>query len=471
MQSRGVRVIVAGAGLAGLTAGARSRAAARRFASSKRAIASADASGPIAKRRSRRITPTSAASSSIATKGDAQAGKELDVGLVRVLRRGFGAALENRGRVRVFPTPQPFWGRCREILDPAAQAFEAAGRTVDVDGCGREIARRSLREMLEEAERSRGFRRRRRRCAGCIWPIRKISPRSSPSSRSSTADPGRVPMYRVEGGADRLVYALQEDARCRVDLRHVVRAVNRTTRRLRVTIGDERTARDREGRLSRLGRSRPAAARVDDHAGAVRPAAPGVRVAALRPGDQSRAAILDALVAPARPPASVRDEPADRRACGNRPRSSPRPRLLTLLAGGTASASLKAILSSDGAAGVTTRLRWLGGSMREKPGSSPRRGRTTPGRAAATPSSDPRSIPACAIPRPRRRPHPLRRRSHQPRFPGLHERRRRKRPARRGRDGQPRTPAKNSRRQPRQFLLTMYPHQNIFDLCTVTAKP
>src|SRR6185436_18136835 len=53
--------------------------------------------------------------------------RDLGVPLVRVLGRGFGAALEHRGRVRVLTSPKAIAAELATTLQPFTRAFEAAG--------------------------------------------------------------------------------------------------------------------------------------------------------------------------------------------------------------------------------------------------------------------------------------------------------------------------------------------------------
>ena len=285
---------------------------------------------------------------------------------MRVLRRGFGAAIENRGRVRVFPTQEPFWGSLSEILNPAAHVFEEAGRKWGSTAAAA-IASRSFREMLEEADAEPRVQAQATALRGLYLADPEDLSALVVVEQVADGNPGREPIYRVEGGADRLVYALQEDSGCRVDLRHVVRSVEQDDAAVAVSIegpGGRRATAKAEYLISTV-------------------PAPIVLDWSFSPGlsDVQRLAFESLSYGPAtkvvmrfskrwwrrpgRPRAFGTNLPIG--AVWESGEEQSKAALMTLLAGGTASASLKAILSKDGVSGVTTRLRWLGGSVREKP--------------------------------------------------------------------------------------------------------
>src|SRR5262245_58327559 len=125
---RGVRVLVAGAGLAGLTA---ARALARRGASVRVVEARDRIGGRVWTHREPPLAPHYAEMGGEFIDRNQKAirtlARDLEVPLVRVLRRGFGAALEHRGRVRVLASPKPVVAAMSAALQPHARAFKAAG--------------------------------------------------------------------------------------------------------------------------------------------------------------------------------------------------------------------------------------------------------------------------------------------------------------------------------------------------------
>lgn len=364
---RGVRVIVAGAGLAGLTA---ARALSRRGAVVRVIEARDRIGGRVWTHREAPLAPYHADMGGEfidrSQKAIRKLASDLDVPLVRVLRRGFGAALENRGRVRVLASPEPVASALATILEPAARAFKAGecdwGSTV-----ASAIGRKSLREILEEADAEPGVQAYATGLRGLyLADPEELSALVAVEQMLAEKAPGSEPMYRVAGGAGRLVQAAHDNARCRVDLRHVVRAVTEEGHGIGVTI---------EGASGRR-----STARADYLVAAV--PAPLLLEWSISPGlpDFQRQAFESLVYGPAtkavlrfssrwwrrrgRPRAFGTNLPIG--AVWESGEDQRKAAMLTLLAGGSASTALKALLNSD-PGGLLTRLRWLGGKSKEGP--------------------------------------------------------------------------------------------------------
>jgi monoamine oxidase len=174
-------------------------------------------------------------------------------------------------------------------------------------------------------------------------------------------------MARIKGGSDRLITAIHKATPCRLDLQHVVRAVTHEGRGVSVTIeGPNR---------------RRAVARADYLVAAV--PAPHLLEWTIAPvlPDAQRQALQSLVYGPAtkavlrfsrrwwrregRPKAFSTNLPIG--AVWETAEEQKKAALLTLMAGGRASAALREILERDGGAGVTKRLRWLNGGPREQP--------------------------------------------------------------------------------------------------------
>jgi monoamine oxidase len=127
---RGVRVIVAGAGLSGLVA---ARGLVRRGAVVRIFEARDRTGGRVWTHREAPFAPFHVELGGELIDREHQAirslARHLDLELVRVLRRGFGAALEQRGRVRVFSSQTILWKGLADSQKPAAKAFDSAGET------------------------------------------------------------------------------------------------------------------------------------------------------------------------------------------------------------------------------------------------------------------------------------------------------------------------------------------------------
>lgn len=363
---RGVRVIVAGAGLAGLTA---ARALTRRGATVRVVEARDRIGGRVWTQHPTALAPYHADMGGEfidrSQKAIRKLAGDLDVPLVRVLRRGFGSALEQRGRVRVLPSPKPVAESLARILQPAVRAFKAAecdwGSTV-----ASVIGRQSLRELLEEADADPRVQAYATGLRGLyLADPEDLSALVVVEQALAEQLPGREPMYRVSGGAARLARAIHDDAGARVDMRHVVRAVQEDDSGVAVTIESA------SGRRS--------TARADYLVAAV--PAPLLLEWSMTPGlpDLQRRAFESLVYGPAtkavlrfssrwwrrrgRPRAFGSNLPIG--AVWESAEDQRRAAMLTLLAGGSASAALKTVLATDPGA-LMTRLRWLGANKSQE---------------------------------------------------------------------------------------------------------
>jgi monoamine oxidase len=364
---RGVRVLVAGAGLAGLTA---ARALARRGASIRVVEARDRIGGRVWTHREGPLAPYYADMGGEFIDRNQKAirklARDLGVPLVRVLGRGFGAALEHRGRVRVLTSPKAIAAELATTLQPFTRAFEAAGCEWG-STLAAAIARRSLREVLEEADAEPRLHAYATALRGLyVADPEDLSALVIVEQILAGPQPGREPMYRVVGGADRLVRAVHDDAGCRVELRHIVRAVHEDDAGVALTIESPR--------------GRRATARADYLIAAV--PAPLILEWSFAPAlpEMQRRAFESLVYGPAtkavlrfskrwwrqrrRPRAFATNLPIG--AIWESAEEQRKAALLTLLAGGSASAALQSMLKT-GAGGVMERLRWLGGKIKEVP--------------------------------------------------------------------------------------------------------
>ena len=364
---RGVRVIVAGAGLAGLTA---ARALSRRGAVVRVVEARDRIGGRVWTHREEPLAPYHADMGGEFIDRNQKAIRKLasdfDVPLVRVLRRGFGAALEHRGRVRVLPSPKPVTDALTRILGPAARAFKAAdcdwGSTIAAA-----IGRQSLREILEGADAEPRVQAYATGLRGLyLADPEDLSALVAVEQVLADPPPGREPMYRVAGGAARLVQALHDDAGCRVDVRHIVRAVSEEDNGVGVTIEGVR-GRRATARADYLVATVPAPLLLE---WSITPPLPELQRRAFESlvyGPATKAVLRFSsrwwrrrgrprAFATNLPIGAVWESAEDQRKAA----------MLTLLAGGSASAALRTLLDTD-ASGLMPRLRWLGGKSKEAP--------------------------------------------------------------------------------------------------------
>ena len=244
---RGVRVIVAGAGLSGLVAArrlaqrgatvdvmeARPRLGGRVLTLRGGAMGAgyAEGGGEFVDRTHRRIRTLA---------------HELGVDLVPVLRAGFGSAVRYQGRLHVSASQSASWRRMHKLLAGAVAAHRRHEGNWH-SSVAEAMAKASLREFLESAggtardiafaETLRGF-----FLAG-------------PSSLSAlvavdhlcAGNPAAVRMSRIVGGSDRLIAALARTPRVAIHTGHVLRAVAHDDKGVRVTVEESsagRTERD-----------------------------------------------------------------------------------------------------------------------------------------------------------------------------------------------------------------------------------
>jgi monoamine oxidase len=234
---RGLRVIVAGAGLSGLVA---ARALTRRGASVRILEARDRIGGRVWTYRAAPLAPFHIEMGGEFIDREHKAIRSLvrqfDLRLARVLRRGFGLAIEQRGRTRVLAKQTPLWKRLASLLEPASDAFDKADRRWESTAAAT-LARQSFQQILEEAHADA-------RVHALAAALRNLM-LAEPEQLSALVaveqvlaggNPSTVAMYRIEGGADQLVQALAKDAGCRIDLRHTVRAVRQDEKSVTVTV-------------------------------------------------------------------------------------------------------------------------------------------------------------------------------------------------------------------------------------------
>lgn len=234
---RGVRVIVVGAGLAGLVA---ARELKRKGASIHVLEARDRVGGRVWTFREEPIAPfhVELGGEFIDKEHNAirSLARELDLDLVRVLRRGFGAALRVRKRVRVYTTQTPLWRQLEDALEPWAKAFDAAEQDWRSTTAAA-IGRLSFADLLRQAKADRRLHALAESWRGLLladpYEISAIVPIEQVLSGANAS---WLAMYRIQGGTDRLVEAIARDARLRVDLQHVVRRVTQSDSSITVTV-------------------------------------------------------------------------------------------------------------------------------------------------------------------------------------------------------------------------------------------
>jgi monoamine oxidase len=359
----GTKVIVAGAGLAGLTAA--------------RDLEAAGAHVTVFEARQRVGGRVRTIRSGLADGQHAEAGAELieeeqrhvlelasSLGLrpVRILRRGFGFYGSDRcGRRRMQNGARSFTDAARR-LDREVADYRLAGQRWD-SAIAANLAQRSVAQWLKGINAPRDLAARVRGLRGFfLADPEDLSLLALVDQFSSDGAAGQGSIFRIDGGNDRLPRALAQRLKGEVVLHAVVRRVRQHTRGVRVTI-------EERGRRSEV---------AADYCVLTLPATMlrGVAFDPPLPVEQQRA-IATLKYGPATRMLLQFARPFWRRAL--RPRAfgtdlpvgavwdatehqHGRAGILSLLAGGRASEELRDVVRRQGTAGVIDRLRWLGPS-------------------------------------------------------------------------------------------------------------
>lgn len=284
--------------------------------------------------------------------------KELRLDLQPVLKEGFGLALDVNGRVQLFNGQRPIWSEFRKALTREAAAFRATGCDWDstaAQAIGRHslqsvlAARGATRQVIAMAQALRGF---------FLIDADGLSALVGVELSMQPTDPGHVTLSRIKGGNDRLVDALVKKARLKVTLASVATRIEQDEREVRVVVADgSKRGVTMTGDYLVLAIP-PMIARTIDFSPAV-------------PATLRRA--WQALTAGPATKAHVRFDTHWWRKAG-RPRafgsnldtgalwetSGAGPASLTMLAGGRASQAMRALLEQGGPQRLVRRLSWLG---------------------------------------------------------------------------------------------------------------
>jgi monoamine oxidase len=357
---RGINVIVAGAGLAGLTA---ARELTRRGASVRVFEARDRIGGRVWTARDLPIAPFYGELGGELVDADHRAiralCKEFKLKLKPILLRGFGLAVVDRTRVKVMDSQAPAWEQFSRIFQSRADALESVNGEW-VSSAAAVIARQSIKSVLDEANatstthaHATGLRN--------FW----MADPDEMSALIATAlvvdgDPSRTAMYHIVGGNDQLVEALAKSARCEIKRRHIVRAVEWEDGGARVRV-EGPSGRVAVARADYVVLAMPVALLRDVK---FRPALPPMQQDAIQSLDTGHGTKVILRYSapwwrrPGRPRAYGTNLAIG--AVWDASEAQPGAALLTLLGGGRASAGLQRLLAEQGAPGIARQLRWLG---------------------------------------------------------------------------------------------------------------
>jgi monoamine oxidase len=360
-QLRGVRVVVVGGGLSGLAA---ARALSRAGGDVHVIEARERLGGRVWTLREDDFSPEPVELGGEFIDGSHSAirdlANELGLELTRVIREGFGLALEVDGRLRIYTTHQPAWRRFQKTLEDAAQAFQESGRNWQ-SSVAAALGRRSLDDLLRARQASADVRALAAALRGFfVADSDALSALVGVELAMDDTDPGHMPLFRVSGGNELLVNALTRTRNVRFSLRRAVKRVQQSATDVTVSIVEPDgsvatvhadylvvTAPPTVLRTWTFSPAMPAAQRR-----AFEALSYGLATKALlrfdrrwwRRAGQPRAFGTNLPIGAVWEATEARTGPA----------------VLTLLAGGRASDELQEILEGGGGDAVVERLRWLG---------------------------------------------------------------------------------------------------------------
>jgi monoamine oxidase len=285
--------------------------------------------------------------------------RELGLKRVRVLRHGWGFyGADNKGRLRRNRSLDTF-EEAAERLAPELEAYQLAEQRWSSPLVAA-IARKSVAEWLAGSQADAGF-------AAAIRGLRgffladpeELSLVALVDEFASGDEPGVGRMYRIDVGNDRLATGIAERLRGRLLLNCTLRRIAQDGSGIRATVED---TRQHEIRADYAVLALPASTLRDVVFEPVLPGEQARAIATLRYGAATRVLLQFATRfwrKPGQPSAYGTDQPTGAVWDGNEQQAR-RPGMLTLLAGGRASAEVRAIVGAGGVDALVDRLKWLG---------------------------------------------------------------------------------------------------------------
>jgi monoamine oxidase len=278
--------------------------------------------------------------------------------LVRVLDGGFLHRVRVAGDGFHVSRSGP-WEMCGDLLAPLLRRYQAAGGRDDEEVV-REISTWSLTGWLEHQRASDEALAMARTVRGFfLADPEDLSVLPMVAQLADTGSPARIPVFRIVGGTDRLVAALLAHIPARTLLRHQVRAVEQAEDGIVVRVSDERE-RLQEIACDAVVMAMPASTLRDI---AITPPLPEHQqkaIARLRYGCATKVAVqvADAALRRRRARAFATDGALGAFWDATDGQSSDANSIIHFLAGGSASARLGALASTGGSA-LLADLCWL----------------------------------------------------------------------------------------------------------------
>jgi monoamine oxidase len=284
--------------------------------------------------------------------------RELDLQAVRILRRGWGFyGVDKRGRLRVRNAPDAFEEGARR-LEPEIREYKLAGCRWE-SPVAAAIARQSVRDWLTRSNADAGFSAAMAGLRGFfLADPEDLSLIALVDEFAAGEMPGEGRMFRIADGNDRLASGLRRQLRGTVTLKVVLRRVLQDGHGVRLTVDD---GRKREMAADYAVLALPASTLREVQFEPALPPEQARAFSSLRYGAATRVLLQFATRfwrRPGRPSAYGTDQPTGAAWDGNEQQSA-RPGILTLLAGGRAASEVRAILD-EGLPDFLRRLDWLG---------------------------------------------------------------------------------------------------------------
>jgi monoamine oxidase len=287
---------------------------------------------------------------------------ELGVGLVRILRTGWGyARRDSNGRVRILSqSAARGWSRMSDALRPLTRQYRLAEHRWDSPVIAR-MSKRSVASWLDEIGADAELRSTATGLRGFfLADPEDLSLSALVDQFASNDEPGGDAMYRIDGGNDRLAAAMALELGDRVKLKTELVALSQRGREVRVSVKQARSVEQLSADYVVIAIPATLLRRVP-----ITPALPVQQhdaIARLQYGRATKTLLQFPKRfwrSAGRPRALGSDLPTGAVWDGNEEQSG-RAGILALLAGGHASDATQELVAKQGIAGLAASLQWLG---------------------------------------------------------------------------------------------------------------